>query len=479
VKGSVVTKTLIRRFLSCALIAFASGLSVRASADEASDLRQLKSEVEAERRALADERQALAEQRRRIDEALLNLQDQKNETARAQATGQPLPPVGAPSEGKGKDEPHLDVYGFIHTDAIYDLNRVDPAWNATLRPSKIPVTCPGDPGCGQDGETILSVRQSRLGFKGYLPTPLGEMKTWFEFDLFGVGVDAGNTTMRIRHIWGELGSWGAGQTNSLFMDGDVFPNVIDYWGPAGMLFLRNPQVRWTPVYGDHWRVALALEAPGAGIDAGKAALVDPALVATPWNMYPDFTSQVRYSDDWGHLQLGTLFRSIGVEGTTGTGDLFHRRTFGWGLSLSNVLQMGALLEGLRGDQLLTQLVFGEGIANYMNDGGNDIGPTSGGRIAAVPTVGWTIYYNRSWSDRWTTSLGYSQHLENPVAGQLGTAFESGSYMNVNVLYHPLPEMFLGPEFIWGKRKNEDSNGGSDSRVQFSFHYDFAGSIRPR
>jgi hypothetical protein len=38
----------------------------------------------------------------------------------------------------------------------------------------------------------------------------------------------------------------AGQTNSLFMDGDVFPNTIDYWGPAGMVFYRNVQLRWTP-----------------------------------------------------------------------------------------------------------------------------------------------------------------------------------------------------------------------------------------
>ena len=25
------------------------------------------------------------------------------------------------------------------------------------------------------------------------------------------------------------------------MDPDVFPNTIDYWGPTGMMFLRNPQ----------------------------------------------------------------------------------------------------------------------------------------------------------------------------------------------------------------------------------------------
>jgi hypothetical protein len=29
------------------------------------------------------------------------------------------------------------------------------------------------------------------------------------------------------------------------MDGDIFPNVVDYWGPAGMVFVRTPQIRLT------------------------------------------------------------------------------------------------------------------------------------------------------------------------------------------------------------------------------------------
>src|SRR6478752_277843 len=77
--------------------------------------------------------------------------------------------IGAP------DGPQLDIYGFVQTDMIYDFNRMDPSWNATLRPSKIPVNCPGDAGCGHNGETILSVRQSSLGFKGFIPTSMGEL----------------------------------------------------------------------------------------------------------------------------------------------------------------------------------------------------------------------------------------------------------------------------------------------------------------
>ena len=61
-----------------------------------------------------------------------------------------------------------------------------------------------------------------------MPLRWGIFKTKFEFDMFGVGSDEGKTTIRLRHAYGELGQFLAGQTNSLFMDIDVFPNTIDY-----------------------------------------------------------------------------------------------------------------------------------------------------------------------------------------------------------------------------------------------------------
>ena len=92
---------------------------------------------------------------------------------------------------------------------------------------------------GTDGNAYFSVRQTRFGVKSYNKTALGELKTIFEFELFGTGVDAGQTTIRLRHAYGELGKWGVGQYWSPFMDIDVFPNTVEYWGPAGMVFLSE------------------------------------------------------------------------------------------------------------------------------------------------------------------------------------------------------------------------------------------------
>ena len=54
------------------------------------------------------------------------------------------------------------------------------------------------------------------------------------------------------------------------MDIDVFPNSVEYWGPTGMAFFRNVQVRWMPIQGDT-RFTIALERPGATADQGDYA----------------------------------------------------------------------------------------------------------------------------------------------------------------------------------------------------------------
>jgi hypothetical protein len=35
------------------------------------------------------------------------------------------------------------------------------------------------------------------------------------------------------------------------MDIDVFPNTLEYWGPNGMAFFRNVQLRYMPDPGRH------------------------------------------------------------------------------------------------------------------------------------------------------------------------------------------------------------------------------------
>jgi outer membrane DcaP-like protein len=371
--------------------------------------------------------------------------------------------ISAAGQARAEDKMRVDVYGFIQMDAIYDFNRVNPDWNATLRPSQIPIE--SNP-VGKDGETIFSVKQSRFGVDGSFPTAVGELKTKFEFDMFGVGPDAGKTTIRLRHAYGEIGQFLAGQTNSLFMDIDVYPNTIDYWGPAGMIFYRNVQARWTFFKKAGTKAAVALERPGSAVDAGQINNLDPAFAANihSWNKYPDLTGQFRQDGTWGHLQAAGILRWLGYD--TPDGSVSGHQT-GWGANLSGAVHT------VGKDSILAQVAYGAGIANYFNDGGNDLAPRSiTGGAEALPILGLLLYYDRYWNDKWSSSAGFSQTQQQNSGGQAATAFFKGQYASVNLLHYPAKNVMVGGEFLWGKFEENDGQTGSDSRIQFSSKFNF-------
>src|SRR5262245_8827451 len=84
---------------------------------------------------------------------------------------------GAPDADKAR----LEIYGQVMLDAIYDFKRMNPEWSATLRPSQIPTVCPGSVGCGKEEAFTFSIRQSSLGFRSFIPTSAGMLKTDLAF----------------------------------------------------------------------------------------------------------------------------------------------------------------------------------------------------------------------------------------------------------------------------------------------------------
>lgn len=160
----------------------------------------------------------------------------------------------------------LEVYGFAMVDMGYDFKQINPNWSDALRINRLPTY---KDQYAPDGKWFFGVRQTRFGVAGFTPTKAGNLKVVYEFDMWGVGADDGQTTMRLRHAYGELGKFLAGQTNSPFMDGDVWPNTVEYWGPTGMVFYRNVQIRYAPIKTDDKELFIALERPGAGADRGS------------------------------------------------------------------------------------------------------------------------------------------------------------------------------------------------------------------
>jgi hypothetical protein len=389
------------------------------------------------------------------------------------AAGAPVPgPAPAPKQEEKKVGGTFEVYGFAMLDAGYQFGQNHPDWFDTVRPTKLP-SFEGE--FTPSGQTYFSVRQSRLGARSSTPTRFGDLKTTFEFELFGTGADAGQTTFRLRHAYGELGHFGAGQYWSVFSDPDMFPNTTEYWGPNGLVWYRNVQVRWMPLKGRN-SVTIALERPGGSGDQGVLADRIELSDIRPKFGWPDLTGNVRWDRDWGHLQVAGIVRSIRwVDANDDDEFDFGGSDVGWGLSLSSALNFG------KKDVGRFQFTYGEGIQNYMNDAPVDVGaefnfddPNKPFKGVALPMFATSLYLDHRWNTRFTSALGYSMlNIENSGA-QAPSAFRRGHYGSGNLLYNATDRAMVGGEFIWGRRENfRDGFSVNDYRTQFSFKYNFS------
>jgi DcaP outer membrane protein len=457
-----------RACVAMVILLSATWMQAQSQDSQTPDLQQLKTKLQ----QLDQEMQELKGQINAVEQA------EKSQGAPTATTS--AAPSGAPGNtGKPAQETkqaerknNIDLYGFIMLDTGYDFKTNDPDWFDVIRPTKLPAFA------GQfapDGKVYYGVRQTRFGVKTSTATGLGELKTQFEFELFGTGVDAGQTTFRLRHAYGELGQFGAGQTWSPFMDIDVFPNSVEYWGPTGMVFFRNLQFRWMPIRNQRTQLTFAIERPGASADGGVYAdRIELQGVKPKFDM-PDFSWNARLIRHWGYVQVAGIFRKISWVDLNKTPALdLSGDAFGWGLNLTSNLKFS------KKDTGRFEVIYGEGIQNYMNDAPVDIGvknnlanPVTPIEGVPLPALGVVSFLDHNWSDRFSTSIGYSMlNIENSDA-QKPSDFHQGHYALTNLLYHPIPSVTIGGEFQFGRRVNfSDGFNVNDYRLQFSFKYDW-------
>lgn len=367
--------------------------------------------------------------------------------------------------------PVFEIYGQVMTDIGYNFNQVNPLYFDVMRPTQLPAY---KNEFGTDGNVYFGVRQSSLGFKSYTNTRFGELRTRFDFDLFGVGANAGQTTFHMLYAWVELGKLGVGHHWSLFCDFDGFPNIVEYWGPSGMSLCKNVQVRYSPIVGKN-RITFALERPGASADEGiyrdRIELDD---VEPKFNL-PDFTAEFRMTRDWGYAELSGALRKIEWvdQGIYDSYDL-SGKALGWGFNLSSKLLLGS------NDAFKGQVIYGEGIQNLMNDATTDIGiqnnfgnPTAPVKGVALPIFSFSTYLDHKWNEKFTSSVGFSLVNITNSDAQPDDAYRQGKYASINLLYYPVPNLMAGTELIWISRDNfRDDWHTTATKIQFSCRYNF-------
>jgi hypothetical protein len=378
----------------------------------------------------------------------------------------------AASQAASTAKPTFEVYGFAMLDMGQNFTQIHPDWYDTLRLTRLPAF---KDEFGHDNSTFAGVRQSRLGVRSSTPTDFGDLKTIFEFELFGTGVDSGQTTFRLRHAWGELGTFGAGQYWSPFTDPDVFPNSLEYWGPTGLAWYRNVQLRWTPISDDKTTLMVALERPGASGDAGIYSDRIELQNIKPRFPLPDLSAAYKLTQKWGYARIAGQLREIKWDDVLDDQFQLSGSATGWGINATSSLNAG------KKDVLRLALVFGEGIENAMNDSPIDIGIQKNLSNAITPVVGkplpivaFSAFVDHKWNDQFSSAFGYSRQDISNTDAQAPSAFKTGQYLLGNVLCTPVPNVMFGGEFQWGRRENFSDGFHSDGvKLQFSFKYNFS------
>ena len=309
------------------------------------------------------------------------------------------------------DKPTMEIYGFGMVDAIADFNQTDPNWCTT--PS---------------GRRSCRRRQPVRRRRPFLPerpseplrreAPTADVgrrgQRQFEFDMFGTGNDAGQTTIRPAARVGPVetdrrrtdqhaSSWT--RTSSRTRSNTGARTAWCSSEPAG-------SSRGADRNGGS-NARIAVEAPGASGDARRLRRPYRAAESAGRFPLPDFTGHYRRR----HVGLrpGRRHDALHQAATTRcqrSSSTSTASAWGWGLAVSS-----ANSSSTPNDTLHVQLVDGQGVENYFNDAPIDIGlKSNAGNTGHAGRPGKALRRSSASSsfsittgtERYTTTVGYSR-----------------------------------------------------------------------
>jgi hypothetical protein len=372
-----------------------------------------------------------------------------------------------------EDKKSLEIYGFILVDGGYNFNSMHPDWFDVMRPTKLPKY---KNEFGTSGNYFISVRQTRVGVRSNTKTRFGDLKTQFDFDFYGFGKDAGQTTIHLVNGFAQLGKLLVGQTPSTIMDTDVFPVTLDYWGPCSRIFLLNVQVRYTPVFTQKERLAIGLERPGATADGNDYSNSVDSRQLKPRLPLPNLTAHYRRNWNWGYTRIAAIAKSIQWQNISDTSSVdLSGKDIGWGINVSTVVDLTKKIK------FKFQGEWGEGFQNHIADPSPDVAlqsnpsnPASPAKGKALPVWGFFSFIEYKWSEKLKSSMGYSTMEIKNADLQSPDAFRMGQYALFNLRYYAVENLMLGIEYQYGRRDNfSDGFHSSCHKIQFAFKCNFS------
>lgn len=338
----------------------------------------------------------------------------------------------------------MKIGGYVKADLIYDFDAIDAT--DSFDTTSIPTA-----GRARQN-TRFHARQSRLSFDTRWRVGDDVARAFVEADFFG-GDPNGTSNFRLRHAYGTLGAFTAGQTWTTFTDPSAVPATLDFEGAVSNVNRRQGLVRWEqPLWDDSLSLAF-------GVEDARIIIEDDLLAAgEPRTESPDFISRLRVEPDWGRFQAAILLRELGFQPT---GQSVVAET-AWGLNFTGSVYL------LKTTKSYYQITFGDGIGSYR--GSPDVVSTGPNAGAILPSFGWMIGVHHEWTERLTSNVTFSELSLDNLPGQDPANLHRTTYLAINLIANPYERLFVGAEYLYGLREDVSGATGKANRLQMSFGF---------
>ncbi len=368
--------------------------------------------------------------------------------------------------------------GYVQLDAL-SSQYSDGKPSNLIEDFYVPSAVPVEPTSGNSdsyNSTNFSAKQSRFFFTTATKTDAGLVSTRVELDFIlssqGDERVSNSWSSRLRHAfvnweYDQGDSLLAGQSWTTFFNVAALPNLLDFVGPAGTIFVRQPQIRWTT-----GPFQLAVENPATRLNDESGEATGNATYYENGQRIPDLVA--RYNGKWGDLgwSAAALARELRYENRSDKGAVEDDsdEQYGYALSLSGKWLFGQ-------DNLSFMLNYGDALGRYMGlNAFNDGYVKANGTIGTFDQWGGFLAYEHFWSPRWRSTFSYSYAgADNPGTNQYALADAlAKEYQSVhaNLNWLPAPKLSIGGELIYATKELEDGRDGDMSRIQMAVKYAF-------
>lgn len=320
---------------------------------------------------------------------------------------------------------------------------------------------------GEDGQTIMTSKDSRLWVKTRTPSKYGMVRALIETDFNGVKGTQTNTNsqgLRLRHAYVQVGGWSIGQTNSAF-NADVNLDIL--LTAINDTFVRQQLIRYQ--YEDNlFSYAISFEQPETTLLDSNANIITPED-----DIIPDIISRIIYYPKWGEIALSLMGRYITQDhAKLSDGTILNNKdsAFGWGGNLCAKVKIFKL------DDIRAAAHYGNGMGRYLAYDAYPAGlVTPDGEIKLQTSFGGHIGYRHWWNHKLRSTISYSYAAtknDTTNLNNLDKVNKDAQSSQVNLLWMPIPNSLVGVEYALAKRGVESGKEGKIKMLNLIFRYDF-------